>query len=127
MIVYSFVSGYIGFLILIYGLIKTHSIYKVLFLMKNESKIREDIERINDGISKTTDLKEKNKLLKELKKNYKLFHITDIEVGGPPIEHTVDENLLGQLSFAIGILIIGFILLLIGFILATTAFMLRPA
>jgi hypothetical protein len=126
--------GLFGICFLIYGLTKIKSIYKVLFLIKNENKINENIRRINDEIRKTTDLKEKNKLLKELKKIYKLFHITDGEVGGQilakkpsaPIEYTVDVNLLSQLNFAIGILTTGFIILLIGILLAIIGIRLSP-
>ena len=109
----------LGVFLLIYGLIKTRSIYKVLFLMKNQNSIREDLQRIYDRIKETTDLNEKNKLQRELKENLKLFHIKDIAVERltsqpfAPRKYEVNEELLKQFNVAIGIIIVGFIVLLI--------------
>lgn len=110
----------LGTFLLIYGLIKTRSVYKVLFLMKNEDSIRKDIKRIYDEIIKTTNLKEKNKLQRELKINLQLFQIKDKAVEGltnkflAPREYKVDEELLKQFNVATGIMIMGLTILLIG-------------
>ncbi|MHB8278767.1 MAG: hypothetical protein ACYDIA_14090 [Candidatus Humimicrobiaceae bacterium] len=119
---------------LIYGFIKIRSVYKVVFLTKNSDKIKEDIERINKEIRETADLKEKNKLLKELKKNYELFNITDQEVGAQslteellgPTKHKINDNLLSQFDFAIWVLTIGFIILLGLIIFALVKIRLSP-
>ncbi|MHB1376806.1 MAG: hypothetical protein ACYCXB_05185 [Candidatus Humimicrobiaceae bacterium] len=119
---------------LIYGFIKIRSVYKVVFLTKNSDKIKEDIKRINKEIRETADLKEKNKLLKGLKKNYELFNITDQEVGAQPLteellgptKHKINDNLLSQFDFAIGVLTIGFIILLCLIIFALVKIRLSP-
>lgn len=122
----------VGIFLLIYGLIKTRSIYKILFLMENQNSTRQDIKRIYEEIIKTTDLKEKNKLRGELKKNLKLFQIKDTAVEGlvdnfsEHNKYKVDEKLLSQFNVAIGIVIIGFIVLLIVIFSTLTMIRLSP-